>query len=122
MTNKIIHKLKEKEKEKELKKKKEKEKSMQRNKTVSNFRRSGRETEKNGQNTSRTLKANKSVGQILRKRMNKKDNNENKDNQENIKKIDLKYVSRTPRREDKSKTFYSKTDIRSTIDKNIRFN
>ena len=75
MTNKIILKLKEKEKEKEkeLKRKKEKE-SMKRNKTVSNFRRTGKDVDKVGSNTSRGLKANKSMGHFLRK--DKKDNTE----------------------------------------------
>ena len=113
MTNKIILKLKE--KEKELKKKKEKENSMKRNKTVSNFRRTGKDIDKAGNNTSRGLKANKSMGHFLRK--DKKDNNE-----DNKKKIDLKYISRTPKREEKSKTFYSKTEARTNIKKNNRLN
>ena len=122
MTKKIIEKIKEKEKERELKSKKG-QKSMQRNKTVSNFRNTRRDRNNNiaTNNNSRTLKANKSMGHFLRKEKNDK---EKKDIYlENKKKGDLKYLSMTPKRSEKAKSFYSKTDVnRSDINKNERFN
>ena len=122
MTKKINEKIKEKEKEKELRSKKG-QKSMQRNKTVSNFRNTRRDRNNNTitNNNSRTLKANKSMGHILRKDKNDK---EKKDiDFGNKKPKELKYLSMTPKRSEKAKSFYSKTDAnRRDIDKNERFN
>lgn len=115
MTKKLIIKLKEKEKEKESKKKDKK--TMQRNKTVSNFRQTtpGRIKERTitTHNMSRTLKANKSMGQFLRK--DKKD-------LDNKKRTELKRLTMTPKRGEKSQSFYTKTDARSYMEKNNRFN
>ena len=87
---------------------------MQRNKTVSNFRRD-RDKTRTANNNAKTLKANKSVGHILRK--DKKENN-----LEKKKKPELKYISMTPKRGEKVHNFYSKTETRSNMDKNKRFN
>ena len=111
MSKKIIAKIKEKEKEKESKKKDKK--TIKKNKIVSNFRRTttpskAKERTITTTNLSRTLKANKSMGQFLRK--------------DNKKRTDLKYLTMTPRREEKINNFYTKTDARSYMDKNSRFN
>ena len=119
MTKKLIEKIKEKEKEKELRRKKD-QKSMQRNKTVSTFRTPARTKDRGRIQTdnfnSRTLKANKSMGHFLRKN-NKPEKEKNLDlNLEKTKKkIDLKYISRTPKRSEKANSFYSKTDARTNI-------
>lgn len=93
-----------KEKERELKKKKVQKGSYQRNKTVSTFR-GGRDRDKDRNrtiNNSKIYQENKSMGHFLRK------------DKDNRKKIDLKYITFTPRRgEEKSKSFLiSKTDAR----------
>ena len=119
MTKKLIEKIKEKEKEKELRRKKD-QKSLQRNKTVSTFRTPARTKDRARIQTdnigSRTLKANKSMGHFLRKN-NKSEREKNLDlNLEKTKKkIDLKYISRTPKRSEKANSFYSKTDARTNI-------
>ena len=101
-----------KEKERELKKKKVQKSSYQRNKTVSTFR-GGRDRDKDRNrtiNNSKIHQENKSVGHFLRK--------------DNRKKIDLKYITYTPRRgEEKSKSFLiSKTDARTEVERNKRIN
>ena len=86
---------------------------MQRNKTVSSLRHvdKGRSTT----NTSRTLKGNKSVGHILRK-------DRTETNLDRKKKSDLKNLTMTPKRGEKTNTFHSKTEVRNITDKNKRFN
>ncbi len=119
MTKKLVEKIKE--KEKESKKKKDK-KSLPRNKTVSNFRSPLRDREhtKTSTNNTRTLKANKSMGHFLRS--HKKDEKSLTLNPESKKKIDLKCISRTPKRTEKINSFYTKTDARSGIKKNEMYN
>ena len=112
MTERIIKKLKE--KEKESKRKRDKNISRQRNKTVSNVRTRG-DQDQNFAISSRNMKGNKSTGQFLRKSNREKNN-------DNGKKIDLKYLTRTPRRESKSKSFYTKTDARTDIETIKRMN
>jgi len=103
-----------KEKERELKKKKVQKGSYQRNKTVSTFR-GGRDRDKDRNrtiNNSKIYQENKSMGHFLRK------------DKDNRKKIDLKYITFTPRRgEEKSKSFLiSKTDARTEVERNKRIN
>ena len=112
MSEKIIKKLKE--KEKELKRKKDVKISRQRNKTVSSVRSRG-DRDQNITIPNRNIKGNKSMGQFLRK-SNREKNNDNR------KKNDLKYLSRTPKRENKSRSFYSKTDVRTDIQRVKRVN
>ena len=119
MTKKLVEKIKE--KEKESKKKKDK-KSLPRNKTVSNLRSPLRDREhtKTSTNNTRTLKANKSMGHFLRS--HKKDEKSLTLNPESKKKINLKYISRTPKRTEKEHSFYTKTDARTDIKKNEMYN
>ena len=103
-----------KEKERELKKKKVQKGSYQRNKTVSTFR-GGRDRDKDRNrtnNNSKIYQENKSMGHFLRK------------DKDMRKKIDLKYITFTPRRgEEKSKSFLiSKTDARTEVERNKRIN
>jgi hypothetical protein len=103
-----------KEKERELKKKKVQKNSYQRNKTVSTFR-GGRDRDRYRNrtiNNSKIHQENKSMGHFLRK------------DKDNRKKIDLKYMTFTPRRgEEKSKSFLiSKTDARTEVERNKRIN
>ena len=105
-----------KEKERELKKKKVQKSSYQRNKTVSTFR-GGRDRDKDRNrtaNNSKIYQENKSMGHFLRKDKALNDR----------KKIDLKYITFTPRRgEEKSKSFLiSKTDARTEVERNKKIN
>ena len=94
---------------------------MQRNKTVSSLR-NIRDERKRAKDNSRTLKANKSMGHFLRKEKTEKEIDKTEINLESRKKIDLKYISMTPKRKEKENNFYTKTDARSNINKNKALN